>query len=128
MRALAVRRDEAAAQELRGASVLVEYACRVVTKDEVIDAVCRKSMVTEESLTRCISEVRRALGEKPGDRQDDSETGLCARRAHRVQRDRRASGFRRTAGTRDSSDRTPLSSNEADSAETVAPASCSVGS
>lgn len=43
---------------------LVENARRVVTKDEVIDTVWSGVTVTEESLTRCISEVRRALGDE----------------------------------------------------------------
>jgi class 3 adenylate cyclase/tetratricopeptide (TPR) repeat protein len=43
---------------------LVENARRVVTKDEVIDTVWSGVSVTEESLTRCISEVRRALGDE----------------------------------------------------------------
>jgi class 3 adenylate cyclase/tetratricopeptide (TPR) repeat protein len=41
---------------------LVENSRRVVTKEEVINAVWPHVTVTEESLTRCISEVRRALG------------------------------------------------------------------
>lgn len=40
---------------------LVEHAGRVVTKAEVIKAVWPDVIVTDESLTRCISEVRRAL-------------------------------------------------------------------
>src|SRR5262245_44902363 len=43
---------------------LVENARRVVSKDEVIDTVWSGVAVTEESLTRCISEVRRALGDE----------------------------------------------------------------
>jgi len=43
---------------------LVENARRVVTKDEVINAVWSGVTVTEESLTRCISEIRRALGDE----------------------------------------------------------------
>jgi DNA-binding winged helix-turn-helix (wHTH) protein/tetratricopeptide (TPR) repeat protein len=43
---------------------LVENARRVVTKDEVMDTVWSGVEVTEESLTRCISEVRRALGDE----------------------------------------------------------------
>jgi DNA-binding winged helix-turn-helix (wHTH) protein/class 3 adenylate cyclase/tetratricopeptide (TPR) repeat protein len=43
---------------------LIENARRVVTKDEVIKAVWSGVTVTEESLTRCISEVRRALGDE----------------------------------------------------------------
>jgi DNA-binding winged helix-turn-helix (wHTH) protein/tetratricopeptide (TPR) repeat protein len=43
---------------------LVENAGRVLTKDEMIEAVWPDVTVTEESLTRCISEVRRALGDE----------------------------------------------------------------
>ncbi len=43
---------------------LVANARRVVTKDEVIGTVWSGVTVTEESLTRCISEVRRALGDE----------------------------------------------------------------
>lgn len=42
---------------------LVEHAGRVVTKDEVIKAVWPDVTVTDESLTRCVSEVRRAIGD-----------------------------------------------------------------
>jgi TolB-like protein len=42
---------------------LVEHAGRVVTKEEVLNAVWPNVTVTDESLTRCISEVRRALGD-----------------------------------------------------------------
>jgi predicted ATPase/class 3 adenylate cyclase len=43
---------------------LVENAQRVVTKEEVISTIWSSVTVTEESLTRCISEVRRALGDE----------------------------------------------------------------
>jgi DNA-binding winged helix-turn-helix (wHTH) protein len=42
---------------------LVEHAGRVVTKDELIKAVWPDVTVGDESLTQCISEVRRALGD-----------------------------------------------------------------
>ncbi len=42
---------------------LVERAGRLVTKDELIEAVWPNVVVTEESLTRCICDVRRALGD-----------------------------------------------------------------
>ena len=42
---------------------LVQNARRVVTKEEVINTVWSGVTVTEESLTRCISEIRRALGD-----------------------------------------------------------------
>ncbi len=42
---------------------LAEHAGRVVTKEEVIKAVWSDVTVTDESLTRCVSEVRRALGD-----------------------------------------------------------------
>src|SRR6266700_5071266 len=43
---------------------MVEPAGRVVTKEHVIRAVWPDVTVTDESLTQCISEVRRALGDK----------------------------------------------------------------
>src|SRR5262245_14581372 len=42
---------------------LVEHEGRVVGKEELIKAVWPNVTVTDESLTRCISEVRRALGD-----------------------------------------------------------------
>jgi len=43
---------------------LVEHAGRVVTKDEVFNAVWPNVTVTDESLSRCISDVRRALSDQ----------------------------------------------------------------
>lgn len=43
---------------------LVSNAGRVVCKDELIKAVWPDVVVTDDSLTRCISEIRRALGDK----------------------------------------------------------------
>ena len=43
---------------------LVEHAGRVVAKDELIKAVWPDVTVSDELLTQCISEVRRALGEE----------------------------------------------------------------
>jgi TolB-like protein len=43
---------------------LVEHAGRVVGKHEMIKAVWPDVIVTDESLTRCISEVRRAIGDE----------------------------------------------------------------
>jgi adenylate cyclase len=42
---------------------LVENADRLVTKDELVRAVWDKVVVTDESLTRCMSDVRLALGD-----------------------------------------------------------------
>jgi adenylate cyclase len=42
---------------------LVENADRLVTKDEIVQAVWGKIVVTDESLTRCMSDVRFALGD-----------------------------------------------------------------
>jgi adenylate cyclase len=42
---------------------LVREAGRVVTKDELIEAVWPKVVVTDESLTRCVSDIRQALGD-----------------------------------------------------------------
>ena len=43
---------------------LVEHAGRVVTKEEVIKAVWPNVLVGDEALTKCISEVRRAIGDE----------------------------------------------------------------
>jgi len=42
--------------------LLLEKAGRVVTKDELMQAIWPDVIVTEDSLTRCISDIRRALG------------------------------------------------------------------
>lgn len=42
---------------------LVENAGRLVTKDEIIEAVWPNVIVTDESLSRCVSDVRLALGD-----------------------------------------------------------------
>jgi TolB-like protein/Tfp pilus assembly protein PilF len=44
-------------------SYLVENAGRLVSKDELLRAVWRKVTVSDESVTRCISDVRLALGD-----------------------------------------------------------------
>jgi TolB-like protein/Tfp pilus assembly protein PilF len=41
---------------------LVENAGRLVSKDEIIDAVWQNAVVTDESVARCVSDVRLALG------------------------------------------------------------------
>ena len=43
---------------------LLEHAGRVVRKDELMRAVWPDVMVSDESLTQCISDIRRALGDK----------------------------------------------------------------
>src|SRR3954463_8270079 len=42
---------------------LVEHPDRLISKEELLDAVWPDVHVTEDSLTRCISEVRTALGD-----------------------------------------------------------------
>ena len=42
---------------------LVEHSSRVIGKEELIDAVWPNVTVTDELLTRCISDVRRAIGD-----------------------------------------------------------------
>src|SRR5512139_3566977 len=42
---------------------LVRHAGRVVTKDELIAAVWPGLVVTDDSIARCISDIRRALGD-----------------------------------------------------------------
>ena len=44
-------------------SVLARYAGRVVTKDELIAAVWPGLVVTDDSIARCVSDIRRALGD-----------------------------------------------------------------
>ena len=41
----------------------VEHPGRLISKDELLTAVWRDVHVTEDSLTRCISEIRAALGD-----------------------------------------------------------------
>jgi TolB-like protein/DNA-binding winged helix-turn-helix (wHTH) protein/Flp pilus assembly protein TadD len=43
---------------------LVRNAGRLVTKDELLDAVWGRAVVTEDSLSQCLVEIRRALGEE----------------------------------------------------------------
>lgn len=45
---------------------LVENAGRVISKSELLEAVWPNVMVTEDSLTQCIGEVRRAVGDQSG--------------------------------------------------------------
>ncbi len=57
---------------------LVENADRLVTKEELIKAIWPNVVVTDEVLTHCVSEVRRALG---GDEQTIIKT--APRRGYR---------------------------------------------
>ncbi len=41
---------------------LVENADRLVSKDELIEAIWKKAIVSDDSLTRCIHDIRQALG------------------------------------------------------------------
>ena len=43
---------------------LLEHAGQVVEKDEIIKAVWPNVIVTDESLTHCISEIRRNIGDE----------------------------------------------------------------
>ena len=45
-------------------SYLLAHAGRVCTKEELLDAVWSKTVVTEDSLTQCLVEIRRALGDQ----------------------------------------------------------------
>ena len=73
---------------------MAEHAGRVVTKDEVIKAVWPDVTVTDESLTRCISDVRHALGDerqriiKTVPRRGDVAAEKCAPRSMRARPDR----------------------------------------
>jgi adenylate cyclase len=42
---------------------LIDHADRVVTKEELITAIWPDVTVSDESLTQCISEIRRAIGD-----------------------------------------------------------------
>jgi DNA-binding winged helix-turn-helix (wHTH) protein len=42
---------------------LLQHAGRVVSKEQLISAIWPNVAVTDDSLTRCISEVRRAIGD-----------------------------------------------------------------
>ena len=56
---------------------------RVVSKDEIIDAVWDGRFIAEATLTRSIADLRRALGDnqrRPAVHRDDSEARLPARR------------------------------------------------
>ena len=102
---------------------LVENARRVVTKDEVMNAVWSGVTVTEESLTRCISEVRRALGDESHEIvKTISKLGYLFDLpvASVEAAEQAASGDERPA-MGGSSTRAPLASDEADSPETVRP-------
>ena len=52
---------------------LVEHAGRLVAKDEFINAIWPNVIVSDESLTHCVSEVRRAL---------ETATGASSRQCH----------------------------------------------
>ena len=57
---------------------LVTHAGRLVTKDELLSKIWPDVIVTEDLLTRCISEVRAALEDyRPDHDQDGVETGIC---------------------------------------------------
>src|SRR4026207_492999 len=43
---------------------LVEHAGRVATKEEMLSAIWPDVTVSDESLTQCVSEVRRAIGDE----------------------------------------------------------------
>src|SRR5262245_25578752 len=43
---------------------LVEHANRIVTKEELLKAIWPNVTVGEESLTKCVSEIRRAIGDE----------------------------------------------------------------
>lgn len=46
--------------------LLLDRAGRVVTREEILDAVWPGVFVTDDSVTQCVAEVRRALGERAG--------------------------------------------------------------
>lgn len=50
-------------QSIRVLALLVDRAGEVVTKDEIFAAVWSEAAVTDDSLTQCIGDIRRALGD-----------------------------------------------------------------
>lgn len=52
-------------QAMRVLVLLAERAGEVVSRDDFSDAIWAPAVVSENSLNRCVSELRRALGEKP---------------------------------------------------------------
>src|SRR5258708_36267236 len=59
---------------------LAEHPGRVISKEEVIAAVWPDVVVTDDSLIRCISEVRRAIGDE-----DQATIKTVPRRGHLFQ-------------------------------------------
>lgn len=51
-------------KSLRVLDLLARNANAVVTKDEIIDAVWSRIVVSDESLTQCIKDIRRAIGDR----------------------------------------------------------------
>jgi predicted ATPase/DNA-binding winged helix-turn-helix (wHTH) protein/DNA-binding CsgD family transcriptional regulator len=78
--------------------VLIEHAGRVVSKEEMLKTVWSDVVVTDESLTRCISEVRRAIGDS-----DQQAIKTVPRRGYLFdlpcRRDASPGGIRPGAGT-----------------------------
>jgi TolB-like protein len=62
---------------------LVENADRLVTKEELISAIWPDAIVTDDSLTRCVSEIRSAIG-PAGDHQDRPAPWVSVRHARRA--------------------------------------------
>jgi len=48
---------------------LVSHRCKLVTKDQILAAVWPQGFVEEANLTVCVSALRKALGERPGEKQ-----------------------------------------------------------
>lgn len=67
--AAVVRRDgveqELRLQSFRVLLYLLEHRDRIVTKDELIDWVWKDTVVVDDALVQCISEVRRVVGDEP---------------------------------------------------------------
>src|SRR4029453_11094840 len=69
-RMAALRGDTAIPLEPKAFDVLVhliEHRDRVVTKDELLDAVWTGTFVTPNVLTRAVAQIRKALGEDAGE-------------------------------------------------------------
>ena len=77
--------------------VLIEHRDRVLTKDELLQRIWGDTVVEEGGLTRNISILRKALGEKPEDHQVHPHR---ARAGVSIRRGRARASPRRRAGGR----------------------------
>ena len=84
---------------------LLEHADRLVTKEELLDAVWSDTFVTPNVLTRAIAQLRRALGD---DAREARYIGTVARRGYRFIAELTRDERRRAARRQEASPRCPL--------------------